>query len=372
MDPEHLLRLKIRLLTEGAVLPEGESSGRTGGAGPVGGRYFILPNGRPCGVPIRRGRIAKRFGSAPLTRTDDEGVWVYEGNVELRAVPRPSFYDRTTADGVPYHHIALLHAGSTLATTIYQACRYWDCRTQCKFCTIPTSHLRGDTVLEKSPSQIAEVVQAAEEEGVITDVLLTTGTPPNSEDMGGERLVAIISAIREFSDIPIGVQIEPPVGKGIIRDVARAGANAIGMHIESADESVREEMTPGKYEHGQLDLYRRSWQHALDYFDRGNVSTFLLHGLGENKAQTLDLVGELAEVGVLPIVAPVRPAKGSQLADYIPTYVGNLEESISLYKEVGRILYKWNLNPASTVAGCHRCGGCTPIQEAYDWAASVS
>lgn len=226
--------------------------------------------------------------------------------------------------------------------------------------------------MEKSPSQIAEVVQAAEEEGVITDVLLTTGTPPNSEDMGGERLVAIISAIREFSDIPIGVQIEPPVGKGIIRDVARAGANAIGMHIESADESVREEMTPGKYEHGQLDLYRRSWQHALDYFDRGNVSTFLLHGLGENKAQTLDLVGELAEVGVLPIVAPVRPAKGSQLADYIPTYVGNLEESISLYKEVGRILYKWNLNPASTVAGCHRCGGCTPIQEAYDWAASVS
>jgi len=168
------------------------------------------------------------------------------------------------------------------------------------------------------------------------------------------------------------VQIEPPVGRETIRDVARAGANAIGMHIESADESVREEMTPGKYEYGQLDLYRRSWQHARDFFDRGNVSTFLLQGLGENVDQTLGLAEELAEVGVLPIVSPVRPAKGSQLADYLPTYVGDLEGSIGLYKEVGRILYKWELNPDDTVAGCHRCGGCTPIQEAYDWAASIS
>jgi biotin synthase-related radical SAM superfamily protein len=227
-------------------------------------------------------------------------------------------------------------------------------------------------VLEKSPGQIAEVVRAAEEEGLITDVLLTTGTPPDSPDMGGERLVAIIEGIREFSDIPIGVQIEPPLGRETIRDVARAGANAIGLHIESADESIRKEMTPGKYEYGPLDLYRRSWQHALDFFHRGNVSTFLLHGLGENVEQTLGLVEELAEVGVLPIVSPVRPATGSQLVDYLPTYVGDLEGSVSLYKEVGRILYKWNLNPMETVAGCHRCGGCTPIQEAYDWATDTS
>jgi hypothetical protein len=129
-------------------------------------------------------------------------------------------------------------------------------------------------------------------------------------------------------------------------------------------------MCPGKYEYGSLDLYRKSWLYALDYFERGNVSTFILYGLGENVNKTISLVQELAEAGVVPIVAPFRPAPGSMLSDFTPTYVGKLEESLKLYQEVGNALHQWNINPSETLAGCHRCGGCSPIQEAYDWAAS--
>ena len=368
MDAEELLRLKVRLLTEGARLPKDQWSGRKGGAGPVGSRYFVLPNGKPCGVPIRQGEFADQFNSASLEPTDDPELWIYDKEVELRSVPRPKFYDMTTEDGIPYYKLALLHGSKTLATTVYQACRYWTHGTQCKFCTIPTSHMSGDTVLEKTPEQLVEVLRAAEREGVAEDVLLTTGTP-ETPDVGLRPLIRIIEAIREVSNIPIGIQFEPLVEKDMIRDVANAGANAVGMHIESADESVREEMCPGKFQYGPLDLYRRSWQHALDFFDRGNVSTFLLHGLGEDLDKTLALVEELAEVGVLPVVTPVRPSRGSQLADYIPTYVGNLEESIDFYKKLGSILNDNELNPENTVAGCHKCGGCTPNQESYDWAA---
>ncbi|MGD9397493.1 MAG: radical SAM protein [Candidatus Thorarchaeota archaeon] len=368
MDAEGLLRLKVRLLTEGARLPEDQWSGRKGGAGPVGSRYFVLPNGKPCGVPIRQDELADQYSSASLEPTDDPKIWIYDKEVELRNVPRPKFYDMTTEDGIPYYKLALLHGTKTLATTVYQACRYWTHGTQCKFCTIPTSHMSGDTVLEKTPEQLVEVLRAAEREGVVQDVLLTTGTP-ETPDVGLRPLIRIIEAIREVSNIPIGIQFEPLVEKDMIRDVANAGANAVGMHIESADESVREEMCPGKFQYGPLDLYRRSWQHALDFFDRGNVSTFLLHGLGEDLGKTLALVEELAEVGVLPVVTPVRPSRGSQLADYTPTYVGNLEMSVDFYKKLGSILYNTRLNPENTVAGCHKCGGCTPNQEAYDWAA---
>ncbi|MFW9983045.1 MAG: radical SAM protein, partial [Candidatus Thorarchaeota archaeon] len=223
--------------------------------------------------------------------------------------------------------------------------------------------------LEKKPQQILEVVLAAEKEGVIDNVLLTTGTP-DSSDMGIDHLVRTIESIRKMSSIPIGVQFEPPVDTTTIRKVADAGANAVGMHIESADESIRKEMCPGKHEYGSLDLYRRSWQEAVDHFGRGNVSTFLLHGLGEDLDKTLSLVEELADVGVMPIVAPVRPSAGSQLADYIPSYVNNLDDSIELYHRVGEILFTNELNPEKTLAGCHSCGGCTPNQEAYDVAAS--
>ncbi len=367
MDKEEILQLKVRLLTEGASLPEGEWQGRKGGAGPIGGRYFLLPNGRPCGIPIRTGDMAERYHSAPLEPTENPKVWLYDDSTELELVPTPKFYGFKTRDGIAYHKIALLHGSRTLATTVYQSCRYWSFGTQCKFCTIPHSYSSGNTILEKTPDQIVEVVLAAESEGVIDNVLLTTGTT-KSADMGVDYLVRTIEAIRDYSTIPIGVQFEPPVDGSMIRRVADAGANAVGMHIESADESIREEVCPGKHKYGTLDLYHLSWQQALDYFARGNVSTFLLHGLGEDSTKTISLVEELAEVGVMPIVAPVRPAAGSQLADYVPTYVNNLDESVELYKSVGTILLKNQINPEKTLAGCHRCGGCTPIQEAYDWA----
>jgi len=367
MDNEQMLRLKVRLLTEGASLPEGEWSGRRGGAGPVGSRYFVLPNGRPCGVPIRRGESARRFGSAALTRTKKAGVWLYDGTVRLTEVPRPAFYDLATAEGVPYSKIALLHGNSTLATTVYQSCRYWQKGNQCRFCTIASSYLSGDTLLEKTPDQIAEVLRAAEEEGVATDMLLTTGTP-DTPDMGAEKLIAVIRKVREISKIPIGVQLEPPQNSRFIDEISAAGANAIGLHIESADEEVRAEVCPGKYGYGSVELYRRSWLHAVGLFGRGNVSTFLLYGLGEDRVTMLNMVNDLASSGVMPVVTPCRPAPGSHLAATTPTYVDALDEAVEFYKRVGQILADHGLNPAQTSAGCHRCGGCSPIQEAYDWA----
>ncbi len=367
MNTEDLLRLKIRLLTEGATVVKSELSGRRGGAGPVGARYFILPNGKPVGVPLRRGPQAETFHSATLEPTSDPLVWLYDGSIKLHAVPTPKFLSLKTADGTEYRKIALLHGSETLATTAYQSCRYWSHGTQCKFCTIPVSLKAGDTILEKTPEQVAEVVEAAEREGVIRNILITTGTP-ESPDVGTERLVRIISKIREVSDLPIGVQFEPPTEERFIEEVAAAGANAVGIHIESADDKVREAICPGKHEYGPLSLYRHAWETALEYFDRGNVSTFILYGLGESVPTTLAFIREIAELGIMPVVTPFRPALGSQLANYTPPYVSDLDGTISFYKEVGLILADNQLNPDMTVAGCHKCGGCTPIQEAYDWA----
>jgi len=371
MNAEEVLTLKVRLLTEGVILPKGEWTGRRGGAGPVGSRYFILPNGRACGVPVRTGTMVQRFGPAPLVPTKEEGTWLYDGEVRLKEVSKPRFYGMNTADGIPYQKIALLHGANVLATTVYQSCRYWATGEQCRFCTIPVSQTVGDTILEKTPEQVAEVVRAAEREGVIKSVLLTTGTP-DSPDMGCKRLTGIVKEIHAISKIPVGVQFEPPSDYRLIDELADAKVNAMGMHIECADDALRQRMCPGKYRQASEGQYRESWKHALSRIGRGNVSTFFLHGLGENNALTLRMADEISEMGVMPVVLPVRPALGSQLADYTPTYVRDSSGSVEFYKKVGEVLYRHRLNPASTVAGCHRCGACTPIQEAYDWAKAYS
>ena len=107
MDAEEILRLKVRLLTEGAVISEGEYEGIKGGAGPVGGRYFLLPNGRTVGIPIRKGEQAKIFNSATLKPTDNPEIWLYDESIKLKVIPKPKFYDLKTKDGLAYSQIAL-------------------------------------------------------------------------------------------------------------------------------------------------------------------------------------------------------------------------------------------------------------------------
>ncbi len=369
MDSEEILYLKVRLLLEGATLPDGYSSGRKGGAGPVGGRYFLLPNGRPCGIPIRSGSMANTYHSSTLQPLG-ENKWLYDHKYELVEVPTSELYENVTKDGIEYGKVALLHGDECLATTVVQSCKYWGSGEQCKFCTIPSSHLSGMTIKEKSPSQIAEVVQRAEALGAATHVLLTTGTS-DDEDMGILRLIEITEAIREVSDIPVAVQFEPPLDPSYIQKLAKAGVNAVGIHIESVDDSIRAEICPGKHKHGPIELYNKIWDTAREYFKPGDVTTFILQGLGEDGAVTLEFCEKLARRGILPIVTPLRPALGSQLFDFIPSYVGELDQAIRFYKELGKILFKYALNPMRTSGGCSRCGGCTPIQEAYDWAASL-
>ena len=139
MNIEDLLILKIRLLTEGATIPEGHSKGRKGGAGPAGGRYFLLPNGRSIGIPIRQGEQASRFGSPTLEPTDDPKFWLFDNEFKLELIPKPDFSEGNNSEGIPYNQIALLHGDDCLATTVYQSCRYWSTGDQCTLCTKPVS-----------------------------------------------------------------------------------------------------------------------------------------------------------------------------------------------------------------------------------------
>ncbi|MFW9953134.1 MAG: radical SAM protein [Candidatus Thorarchaeota archaeon] len=367
MEREELLRLKIRLLTEGVRLPEGISTGRKGGAGPVGARYFLLPDGSTIGIPIRGGRVAETFNSANLEQTETKGMWLYDSKYLLTEVPRPAFYDMRTEDSIEFSKLALLHGSDCLATTVLQECKYWGSGEQCKFCTIPTSYLAGSTTKEKTPSQIAQIVAQAESDGIIKHILLTTGTS-EEPDMGVGRMVNIVSEIRKLSNLPIAVQFEPPDDLTQIDSLAKAGVNAVGIHIESADEEIRMRVCPGKYDHASREDYIAAWDYARRFFAKGDVSTFLLYGLGEDEEKTLEFCDFIASKGVFPIVTPVRPALGSQLAEYIPSYVGNLDHVVEFYKRLGKILVKHELDPRATAGSCSRCGGCTPIQEAYNWA----
>ena len=223
---------------------------RTGGAGPSDDGHLLI-DGLPAAVPRNPDSPYVFDGDRVLFDGTDTGV-------EVTAVERPRFYDRTTAAGVPYEKIAKLHGRSVLATTVLQTCIRYREDQRCRFCSIEASLRAGATTAVKQPGQLAEVARAAVDLDGVTQMVMTTGTSAGA-DRGARHLARCVRAVREaVPDLPIQVQCEPPADLSVLTDLRAAGADAIGIHVESLDDAVRRRWMPGKAT-VPLAEYRRAW-----------------------------------------------------------------------------------------------------------------
>jgi radical SAM protein (TIGR04043 family) len=362
-----LLRLKVAMLTQGVTLPSTESATRKGGAGPTEGRYFLLDDDVVVNAPVRHGDQAKRFHSLQL-RESSNGRFRVQGfgrtEVEIRAVPLPRFYTLRLPNGTPMSYVALVHGIDCLATTIVQHCDYFDEGTQCRFCSLPISLELGHTILRKTPEQFLAVLQAAEKEGRVSHLTLTLGSP-NRVDRGINDYVEFVAGLRQHTSIPIHAQIEPPTPLDQLEALREVGVDTVGIHIEMFEDNLRRRFCPGKFKHASFADYRNAWSRAVDLFGRGQVTTFVLLGLGEDPKKLHAGFRTCAEIGVIPVPVPCRPNPGSQLEHFLPKYIARLSQTVDIYLDCARLLHQAGLDPSAHRAGCLRCSGCTAITEAY-------
>ncbi|MDX6689669.1 MAG: hypothetical protein QOG15_1126 [Solirubrobacteraceae bacterium] len=326
---------------------------RHAGAGPSDDGHWLL-DGLPMALPMSPDSPWAAFDDGVLTR---DGVIV---EADLSAVARPRFYDMRTQDGVPYEQIARLHGRHVLATTVVQTCvRYSTEDTRCRFCTIEESLNSGETTRVKKPEQLAEVVAAAVRMDGIRQLVMTTGTS-NGPDRGARHLARCTDAVRKaVPRLPIQVQIEPPVDLDWIGRLRDAGARAIGIHIESMDQSVRERWTPGKAT-VPVERYEEAWAEAVRVFGRNRVSTYLLIGLGEDPDKLVAAARHLIALGVYPFVVPYRPLVGALgHTDGIPAPSHELVADIT--DRVARELQRAGMRGSDQEAGCAACGACSAL-----------
>lgn len=326
---------------------------RRAGAGPSDDGHFTL-RGCSATLPLAPESPFALDDDGRLTR---DGVVVEDAMVE--PIERPRFYDLTTADGVRYEQLARLHGSDVLATTVVQTCvRYTRAATRCRFCTIEESLRAGATTRVKRPSELAEVAVAAVRLDGVRQMVMTTGTS-NGPDRGARHLAKCVRAVKAAVDLPIQVQIEPPVDLEWIDALALAGADAIGIHVESLDESVRARWTPGKAT-VPLSRYWAAWDRAVAAFGRNRVSTYLLVGLGEDPDELVADAEALIERGVYPFVVPYRPLAGSLAhADGIPAPDPATLLEVTL--RVGSALAAAGMHGADQGAGCAACGACSAL-----------
>ncbi len=332
---------------------------RRAGAGPSDDGHWQVSGG--CGAATLPMADSSPFAVDELGRLTREGVVVEELAVE--PVTRPRFYDLQTQDGTRYEALARLHGTDVLATTVVQTCiRYTDEQTRCRFCTIEESLRAGATPQVKRPEQLAEVAEAAWRLDGVRQVVMTTGTS-NGPDRGARHLVRCVQAVREAVPmLPVQVQIEPPLDLEWIDRLHDAGAQAIGIHIESLDDDVRARWTPGKAT-VSVARYEQAWAHAVDVFGANRVSTYLLVGLGEDPDELVAGAARLIAMGVYPFVVPYRPLVGSlAYADGVPAPSAELLATVT--RRVAQALRAAGMRGADQGAGCAACGACSALGSA--------
>ena len=352
---------KIRLLCEGARVEKGIEKGRKSGAGPAGGSFFEL-NESIINLPLWP-KFAEN-SKFKLIKEGNDWKIVYNNEVycNLIKIPPPKFYSMKTSDGILMRKIALLHGKECLATTIFQKCVYWGTNLQCKFCGIELSLKDGNALLRKTPNQILEVILKGIEEKRVKHVTLTTGTL-QSREKELEMFLEILELLKTNVSIPVHIQLEPTTQKHLEK-LASKGADTIGIHIESFDEQVRRSICPGKYKSAGLEIYKQSWEDAVEIFGDAQVSSFIIIGIGEKKESVIRGSEFLIRNGVIPFIVPIKPIIGTLFENYSsPSYAKTLE----ICHRVADLLREYGLSPFKNKAGCVRCGACSPINEAVKY-----
>jgi radical SAM protein (TIGR04043 family) len=352
--------LLSELQTHGLRLgdPAAGSASRLGGAGPTDHKAVTVL-GTTIMVPVHtRGAAHSAYFAAP---PDGNGMSQLQRGEELLCEisfpPAPKFYGLATEEGIPYWKIAQLHSRDTLATTVLQTCiRYGDSATKCQFCAIGESLKAGRTIARKTPAQLAEVAAAAQRLDGVRNVVLTTGTP-STPDRGAAVLADVAAAIKTRTGLPIQAQCEPPADFEWFSRLHHAGVDSLGMHLEAWDEDVRRRIMPGKAE-VPVSFYLEAFAASVQVFGRGQVSTYLLAGLGDTAESLLEAARTLIPMGVYPFVVPFVPVTGTPLAGR-PS--ASPEFMRSVLQPIGEWLAAAGMTSDTVKAGCVKCAACSTL-----------
>ncbi len=333
-----------------------ENRGRRGGAGPSDDKAFLM-----AGVAAMVPTLGQFAQNSPYAVVEDGAGYCLTHNgqkiMPVEFPQTPQYYKLTTADGIPYWQIAVLHGTDVLATTVSQRCVRWRRDGErCQFCAIENSLENGNTIALKTPEQLAEVAEAAARLDGVNHFVMTTGTL-NYRDMGVRYLAKCVKAVKQAVNIGVQVQFEPPEDLDDMLLLKEAGVDTVGIHLESFNQQTRQRVTPGKATIS-VERYFEAYRRAVEIFGRNQVSSYIIAGLGDDEAEIIDGCRRLAELGVYPFVVPLRPIMGTpfeQVTAPDPTFMDRI------YRQVAYNNLKYGLSWRNSKAGCTRCGACSGL-----------
>ena len=233
------------------------------------------------------------------------------------------------------------------------------CAFDCKFCATPKLGIG----FALKPQKVAQVVEDALERHRIDAIALTCSV------LGSEReSVKLLSQVvkllrREFGhSIPIGV--EPYVTKPeYVDELYSVGADEIKINIETFDRWIFQAVCP----HKSYERILAALEHAATVFGKNKVCSNVLIGLGENDYTTLSGLQNLAEMGVVanlrPLRIPLAREEELRAATCGRAHRPSAARILGLALRYKKILNRHGLRTYRFRTMCFRCTGCEIVPQ---------
>ena len=271
-------------------------------------------------VPV----IEKFVEPTPFTLFHDEaGFHVNDqrdgASYHVRIPPEPSWYSRTTSNGMEMSRIGVLQ-GNYLGVYVAKSCLYWaqTPSAACKFCTTGVN-VGTEEERRKTIKDVVEVARAARDESDCVFTHFNTGyhyeDMADHENMHGLRQCEpYVRAVREQVGGFIGVQAIPVPRNHYYEydELIAAGTDHFSFCYEFEDPEWFAKLCPGK----ENTVGQKAFFDAMEYtsmqLGKGRVSGEIIAGLEPIEA-TKRGIQRIVDAGAFPTVCIFRPTIGSQL-----------------------------------------------------------
>ena len=117
---------------------------------------------------------------------------------------------------------------------------------------------------------------------------------------------------------------------------------------------------PGKAE-VPIARYLAAFAAAVPVFGRGQVSTYILAGLGDTREAILAMCEDLVALGVYPFVVPLVPIAGTPL-ESTPVALVRLH-AFAARAAGATCCARAGLKATDIKAGCGKCGACFALSQ---------